>query len=74
MQCSCVYEKDDLALADQHIGDAERRITEQERRVTEMEAAGEDAREGRRFLDLLRATLVEMHVHRRAIIADLRGR
>jgi len=64
-------EKDHLAQADQHIGDAERRITEQEQRIALMEAAGEDIREGQRLLDLFRETLVELHVHRRAIIAEL---
>ena len=60
-----------LAQADQHICDAERRITEQERRVAELETAGRDASEGIHLLDLLRSTLVQLHIHRRAIIADL---
>jgi hypothetical protein len=64
-------EREHLAQADQHIGDAEQRITAQECRLADMEAAGEDTTEGQRLLDLLRSTLVEMHVHRRAIIADL---
>ena len=71
MLLSSMSEEERLAQADQHISDAERRITEQEERVAKLEAAGEDTREGKRLLDAFRLTLVELHVHRRAIIANL---
>ena len=66
-------ENDDqhLGQADRHIAAAERRITEQEVRLRRMEAAGEDISEAQRLLDSLRATLAEMHVHRRIIIDEL---
>ncbi|MBV9394432.1 MAG: hypothetical protein JOZ84_08470 [Methylobacteriaceae bacterium] len=60
-----------LAQADRHIADAERRITEQERRVVDLEAAGHDTTEGKRLLRLFRETLVELEIHREAVIAAL---
>jgi len=64
-------ENEHLAQADQHIGDAERRITEQEQRLAKLEASGEDTQEGQRLLHAFRLTLEELHVHRRAILANL---
>jgi hypothetical protein len=60
-----------LAQADRHIAEAERRITQQEQRIVEIEAAGQDASEGRRLLRLFRETLVELEIHRDAILAAL---
>lgn len=63
-----------LAEADRHIAQSERRITEQEARVARFEAAGEDTTQARRLLEALRATLHELEVHRRMILAALGGR
>ncbi|MBV8850278.1 MAG: hypothetical protein JOZ16_11920 [Methylobacteriaceae bacterium] len=64
-------ELEHLAQADRHIADAERRITEQEQRVAELEAAGHESTEGKRLLELFRETLVQLQIHREAIIAAL---
>ena len=64
-------ELEHLAQADRHIADAERRITEQEQRVANIEAAGRDATEGRRLLTLFKQTLVELEIHRDAILDAL---
>jgi len=57
-----------LAEADEHIAEAERRITAQERRLWIADAAGHDTTEGRRLLANLRATLDQLHLHRRMIL------
>jgi hypothetical protein len=64
-------EEEHLAQADRHIAEAEQRIAEQEQRILRMEAAGDDATEGKRLLELFRAVLSELYIHRRLILGNL---
>ena len=56
-----------LVKADADIDEGWRRIRDQEDRVRELRAAGHDARQAERLVDLLRQTLVEWERHRTLI-------
>jgi hypothetical protein len=61
----------DLALADQHIVQAEGRITLQLQRIEHMAAKGQDTALAWNVLSVMKQSLLMMHVHRQLILAEL---
>lgn len=66
-----VSEEADLAQANSHIELATTRLLAQADRVRRLELAGCDSTEASRFLEIMRDSLVSMHMHRRVIKHEL---
>jgi hypothetical protein len=53
-----------LALADEHIADAERRIDRQRQLIAELQRDGHDTKEAQSFLETMQKLLEQMMRHR----------
>lgn len=64
-------EQEHLALADQHIREAEERIARQEMLISAMAAAGHDTHDAETLLRTFYEVLATFQKHRRLIVAEL---